>query len=109
MKRLSANGSMKFMKHPEIYNPWRKQYTINTNLWTRLLLDLRPFNSKEKSEEEFEKLFDGVEVLPDCFERKYVDLIAQDEFIEASRLFVSISQKKYQQLARQGKIRYVRR
>ncbi len=89
----------------EIYEPWMKKYNDQYQLVDRLLRGLRPFNSDEKSEEEFEKLFDGVEVLPRRFEREYVDLIAQDEFIEASRLFVSISQKKYQQLANQGKIR----
>ena len=31
--------------------------------------------------------------------------MANDEFLEASQLFVSISQKKYQHLASQGKIR----
>ena len=90
---------------PEIYDPWMKKYNDQYQLVDRLLRSLRPFNSDEKSEEEFEKLFDGVEVLPKCFEREYVDLITRDEFIEASRLFVSISQKKYQQLAKQGKIR----
>src|SRR5207237_622882 len=90
---------------PEIYAPWMKKYNDQYQLVDRLLRSLRPFNSDEKSEEAFEKLFDGVEVLPKCFEREYVDLIARDEFIEASRLFVSISQKKYQQLANQGKIR----
>jgi len=95
----------KIYNTPEIYAPWMKKYQDQYQLVDRLLRGLRPFNSDEKSEEEFEKLFDGVEVLPRCFEREYVDLIAQDEFIEASRLFVSISQKKYQQLANQGKIR----
>lgn len=92
-------------ENPEIYNPWKKQYDDQYQLVARLLQDLRPFDSNEQSEQEFEKLFDGVEVLPSCFERKYIDLIVQDEFLEASQLFVSISQQKYQQLARQGKIR----
>ena len=95
----------KIYNTPEIYAPWMKKYQDQYQLEDRLLRGLRPFNSDEKSEEEFEKLFDGVEVLPKCFEREYVELIAQDEFIDASRLFVSISQKKYQQLANQGKIR----
>jgi CRISPR-associated endonuclease/helicase Cas3 len=92
-------------KTPEIYNPWMDKYSKQSRLVTRLLRDLRPFDSDKDSEEEFEKLFDGVEVLPRRFERQYVEHLAKDEFIEASRLFVSISQKKYQQLLRQGKIR----
>jgi hypothetical protein len=31
--------------------------------------------------------------------------MANEEFIEASRLFVSISHKRYQQLAKKGKVR----
>jgi CRISPR-associated endonuclease/helicase Cas3 len=90
---------------PEIHDPWRKVFDEQYHLATSLLYDLRPFNSDEQREEEFEKLFDGVEVLPRCFERQYIEYMAHDEFIEASRLFVSISQRKYQQLAKQGKIR----
>jgi len=90
---------------PEIYGPWKKDYNDQYQLVARLLRDLRPFNSDEQRAEEFERLFDGVEVLPRCFEREYIDLMAHDDFIEASQLFVGISQKKYQQLARQGKIR----
>jgi len=90
---------------PEIYKDWRKRYDSQFQLVARLLNGLRPFNSDKESEEKFEKLFDGVEVLPRCFEEAYVDLIAHDDFLEASKLFVSISQKKYQQLLGQGKIR----
>ena len=90
---------------PAIQSDWRKRYDSQFQLVSRLLNGLRPFNSDKESEAKFEQLFDGVEVLPACFEQEYVDRIAHDDFLEASRLFVSISQKKYQQLARQGKIR----
>jgi len=90
---------------PEIHHPWKKQYDDQFRLVDSHLRGLRPFNSDEKREEEFEKLFDGVEVLPRCFEKRYIDHMSKDEFIEASRLFVSISQGRYQQLAKRGKIR----
>ena len=90
---------------PEIRLPWKKEYDEQYHLATFLLKSLRPFNSDDKREEEFEKLFDGVEVLPRCFEREYIDHMANDAFIEASQLFVNISQRKYQQLLNQGKIR----
>ncbi len=89
---------------PEIRDPWIKDYQEQQKLVTLLLRDMRPFNADEKREEEFEKLFDGVEVLPRCFEKEYIEHMANDEFLEASQLFVSISQKKYQHLAGQGKI-----
>ncbi len=82
-----------------------KTYTDQYRLVASLLRGLRPFNSDEKREEEFEKLFDGVEVLPRCFEARYLEHMSKDEFIEASSFFVSISHKKYQQLAYRGKIR----
>src|SRR3989440_3295154 len=90
---------------PEIHDPWMKQYNEQSLLVNSHLRGLRPFNSDEKREEEFEKLFDGVEVLPRCFEKRYIDHMSKDEFIEASRLFVSISQGRYQQLAKRGKVR----
>ena len=79
---------------PEIHDPWMKVYKEQYQLVASLLRSLRPFDSDERREEEFEKLFDGVEVLPRCFEREYIEHIANDEFIEASRLFVSISHKR---------------
>lgn len=90
---------------PEIRDPWMKKYNDQYQLVVSHLRGLRPFDSNEKREEEFEKLFDGVEVLPCCFEKQYLEHLSKDEFIEASRLFVSISERRYQQLARRGKIR----
>jgi CRISPR-associated endonuclease/helicase Cas3 len=90
---------------PEIHTPWRQAFDAQYNLAIKLLRSLRPFNSDEKREAEFEKLFDGVDILPRCFEREYIEHMAKDELIEATQLFVSISQRKYEQLARQGKIR----
>jgi CRISPR-associated endonuclease/helicase Cas3 len=90
---------------PAIYEPWMKTYRQQADTAALLLRDLRPFNSNPRREEEFEKLFDGVEVLPRCFEAEYLKHITNDEFLEASSLFVSISQRKYYQLLNQGKIR----
>jgi CRISPR-associated endonuclease/helicase Cas3 len=90
---------------PEIHTPWRKAFDAQYSLATELLRDLRPFNSDKQREEKFEELFDGVDVLPRCFEREYIEHMTQNEFIEASQLFVSISQRKYQHLASQGRIR----
>ena len=90
---------------PEIHTPWQQAFDAQYKLATELLKHLRPFNSDEQREKEFEELFDGIDVLPRCFEREYIEHMAQDEFIEASQFFVNISQKRYQQLAHQGKIR----
>jgi CRISPR-associated endonuclease/helicase Cas3 len=90
---------------PEIAQSWRKEFDAQYHLATQLITTMRPFNSDDKREEEFEKMFDGVDVLPRCFENEYLEHMARSEFIEASELFVSISQKKYQQLASHGKVR----
>lgn len=90
---------------PAIRDPWKKTYEQQFQLAEKLLRDLRPFNSDDAREKEFEKLFDGTEVLPQSFEKAYLEHMERHEFIEAAQLFVPISQKKYQQLANHGKIR----
>ncbi|MBV9689447.1 MAG: CRISPR-associated helicase Cas3' [Ktedonobacteraceae bacterium] len=90
---------------PEIHDPWMKTYTDQFRLVASHLRGLRPFNSDAQREAAFEELFDGVEVLPRCFEEQYLEHMAHDAFIDASRLFVNISHGRYQQLASCGKVR----
>jgi CRISPR-associated endonuclease/helicase Cas3 len=90
---------------PEIRDPWRKTYGQQFQLAEQLLRGLRPFDSDKDREEAFEKLFDGVEVLPSCFEALYLKHREKSEFLEASELFVPISYKKCQHLRSQGKIK----
>jgi len=90
---------------PEIRDPWKKEFhTKFTNAETQLR-NLRPFNTSKELEESFEALFDGAEVLPQEFEQRYLELRNNKEFIEASQLFVPISNKKLHYLRSQGKIR----
>jgi CRISPR-associated endonuclease/helicase Cas3 len=89
---------------PEIRDPWKEAYHTSFTNAELLLRDLRPFNSDEKREEEFEKLFDGVEVLPYCLEARYLKHVENKEFIDASQLFVPISHKKLQYLRSKGKV-----
>lgn len=90
---------------PEIHDPWLKVYQQQFHIAEGLLRRLRPFNSDDDLEKDFEKLFDGVEVLPERFETRYRDLMNNSAFIEASQLFVPISYKRHQRLRAQGKIR----
>ncbi len=92
---------------PKVYKPWMDAYNKQYDLVDWLLKDLRPFNSDKAQAKKFEELFDGVEVLPECFEQEYAALIEKDAFIEASSLFVSISQRKYMQFANKGKMRWL--
>jgi len=89
---------------PAIHDVWREQYDKQYALAISLLQQLRPFDSDKDLEEKFEALFDGVEVLPRVFEEEYLKYMAQDDFLEASQLFVGISYRKYQWLKSKGKV-----
>jgi CRISPR-associated endonuclease/helicase Cas3 len=89
---------------PEIRDPWIKEHRQQFQTAEGLLRRLRPFDSEKELEEAFEKLFDGVEVLREHFEKRYCEHITNGEFIEAAQLFVPISYKKCQQLRGRGKI-----
>lgn len=90
---------------PQLQVAWEADYQRIAQSAAKLFADLRPFNSDEQREDEFERLFDNVEVLPARFEQQYVQHLASYEFIEASRYFVGISRRKYAQLSRQGLVR----
>lgn len=83
---------------PRVSVPWIEEFWRQYDLVEQLLLDLRPFESSDERAEQFEALFDGIEVIPERFASQYADLVAQDRFLEALSLFVSISQKKFAQL-----------
>lgn len=90
---------------PQLNAQWEADYQQMAQQATQILRDLRPFNSDPQREEDFEQLFESVEVIPKDFEHAYLDRLAQNEFIEASNYLVSISQQKFAHLARQKKIR----
>jgi CRISPR-associated endonuclease/helicase Cas3 len=89
---------------PLLQQQWEEEYRETVLSFTDVLNGLKPFNSNEQTEAQFEAMFDNIEVLPKCFEKDYLDLIAQGSFIEASQFFVSISTQKYKELRRKGKV-----
>lgn len=90
---------------PILRAQWNAAYERVADQAALILRDLRPFTSDPRREDEFEQLFDGVEVIPRCFEQQYLDHLTKDEFIEASNYLVSISKQKFVILRRQGKVR----
>lgn len=86
---------------------WLDEYRRISAQAEYYIRSLLPFNSNEQKEDTFEQMFDGVDVLPLCFEREYLELIAAHKYIEASQFFVSISKQRYARLAREGKVRPV--
>ncbi|MCX7792702.1 MAG: CRISPR-associated helicase Cas3' [Chloroflexaceae bacterium] len=90
---------------PMLRAQWNAAYQRVADQAALILRDLQPFTSDPRREDEFEQLFDGVEVIPRCFEQQYLDHMVKDEFIEASNYLVSISKQKFAILRRQGKVR----
>lgn len=90
---------------PQLRAEWLAEYTRIASQAERHLTSLLPFNSSEQKEQEFENMFDGVDVLPLCFEQEYLQLLAEHKYLESSNYFVSISKQRYARLAREGKVR----
>lgn len=63
---------------------------------------LRPFMRHQEEEKEFYKRFNGVEVLPACFEEEYDDCVNRLDFIGAERLMVSLQSGTFWKLNNNG-------
>ncbi len=87
---------------PQLREQWEAEYQQVAYNAASMLNSLRPFNSDDTKEEEFEKMFDGVEIVPKQFEAKYIAHLMNDEFIEASNYLVSISKQKFAMLSKEG-------
>jgi CRISPR-associated endonuclease/helicase Cas3 len=86
----------------ELYTQWESAYQQVAADAARLLSGLRPFNSDDQKEEQFEAMFDNVEIVPKRFEQQYVAHLMDDEFIEASNYLVGISKQKFCMLLDKG-------
>lgn len=92
---------------PFLRTSWSSEFARTTIQAQHLTRTLLPFNSSDQKEEQFEQMFDGVDVLPRCFEQEYLELLADNRYLEASQYFVSISKQRYARLSREGKVRAV--
>jgi CRISPR-associated endonuclease/helicase Cas3 len=79
----------------EIYEPFELNEDNTRELFRGYLDSLFPFNVYEEREEEFFEKFDGVEVLPIELFNEFSEYVKNKQYIEAEKLFVSISKKKY--------------
>ncbi|HNP70263.1 MAG TPA: CRISPR-associated helicase Cas3' [Kouleothrix sp.] len=89
----------------ELSEQWETTYQQIAADAIRLLTGLRPFNSDDQKEDQFEAMFDNVEIVPARFEQQYVTLLMNDEFIEASNYLVGISKQKFAMLRDKGLVR----
>jgi len=78
-----------------IYEPFELDVDGLRDNFQSYLDKLYPFNIYEESEEEFFSQFDGIEVLPIELKDEFIKLIEYKKYLEAEKLFVSISKKKY--------------
>mgnify|MGYP005839592745 CR=1 FL=1 len=83
-----------------ILTAWEKTYAQTSQEFRAAFIDgLRPFNSDASLEESFDRLFDGLEVLPACLRSAYEELKAERP-LEASELLVPISWGRWHAIKR---------
>lgn len=71
---------------------------VYTHLKADVMENLAPFIYDSRREEEFEKQFDGVKVLPSKMRNEYLELLEANKFIKAESLKVSISKQRFASL-----------
>jgi len=70
---------------------WEKTYAQTSQEFRTVFIDaLRPFNADASLEASFDRLFDGLEVLPACLRPEY-ERLKEERPLEASELLVAIS------------------
>ncbi|NOU45911.1 MAG: CRISPR-associated helicase Cas3' [Bacteroidales bacterium] len=87
----------------DVYNGWNKKDKddfdrVYTHLKADVMENLAPFIYDVHREEEFEKQFDGIKVLPSILKKEYCDLLESNKFIKAESLKVSISKQRFASL-----------
>jgi CRISPR-associated endonuclease/helicase Cas3 len=89
---------------PTICDAWERAYDEAEQDATMLLQNLRPFESNPQSEQEFEAMFDSVEVVPEAYVSHYLQALEREQYLEANQYLVSIKKKDECRLYREGKI-----
>lgn len=87
----------------QVYPGWSKDEKDDFDrVYTQLSADVRdnlsPFIYYPHREEEFEKQFDGIKVLPSILKKEYSDLLETNQFIKAESLKVSITKQRFASL-----------
>lgn len=87
----------------QVYPNWsEKEKEDFDRVYTHLSADVRenlsPFIYYPHREEEFEKQFDGIKVLPSCLKKEYQELMEANKFIKAESLKVSITTRRFASL-----------
>ncbi len=84
---------------------WYSEVSKAANEFKRMVLSgLFPFESDDRLEDLFEKMFEGREVLPVALEDDYKKALKQDPLL-APELLVSISQSQFMRLLRENRLK----
>ena len=94
----------------QVYPKWSdKEKEDFDRVYTHLSADVRenlsPFIYYPHREEEFEKQFDGIKVLPSSLKNEYQELMEANKFIKAESLKVSITRRRFASLISKEGIR----
>lgn len=84
----------------DVYDGWNKKDKedfdrVYSHLKADVMENLAPFIYDSHREEEFEKQFDGVKVLPSILTSQYLKLLKKNRFIKAESLKVSITKRRF--------------
>lgn len=92
----------------EVATDWQKLFAQTAQEFEDVVVNsLRPFSSADHEfQEKFNKLFDGIDILPIDLYNEYYDFLENGETIEAKRLLISISWGRFHALRNKGKIRW---
>ena len=87
----------------QVYPNWSEEERedfdrVYTHLSVEVQDNLAPFIYYQHREEEFDKQFDGVKVLPSILKKEYQDFLKANKFIKAESLKVSISKQRFASL-----------
>ncbi|MGC9353341.1 MAG: CRISPR-associated helicase Cas3', partial [Mariniphaga sp.] len=87
----------------DVYNDWlakdKEEFDqVYNHLKADVWENLAPFIYDLHREEEFEKQFDGVKVLPAILKKDYQELLDANQFIKAESLKVSVSKQRFASL-----------
>jgi CRISPR-associated endonuclease/helicase Cas3 len=92
----------------EVAEDWQQAFTQTAREFEEVVVNtLRPFASADSVfQERFNKLFDGIDLLPADLHNEYYDFKEAGEIIAAKQLLVSISWGRFHALRNNTKIRW---
>ena len=83
--------------YPDFSEKAKEEYIMVYENLKNHVKKLFPFNPSKEGEDEYYKQFDGVKVVPVFYEKDYIELLEQFDFIGAEQLKVSLRSSRFKQ------------